>query len=155
MQRTGKRYLLDKTVMYMGCCRTWVYAYKRRSNHTCLIQDPENERGMGGSSWSCSVDTGPRIHALPQLATDFVGLHFNCFLFLRHTCTNGQPKPIGVYADLMHVCDLQICPDAITSTLLELTEPTPHASRDSKLAELLRQYQAWCSESGCWACHGG
>lgn len=40
-------------------------------------------------------------------------------------------------------------PDAIASTLLELTESSN--SRDRNLAELLRQYGLWCADRGCSA----
>lgn len=55
---------------------------------------------------------------------------------------------LGVFPDLMHICDLQICCDAITSTLLELSEPSRALSRDKQLADLLHQCEQWCADNG-------
>lgn len=54
---------------------------------------------------------------------------------------------LGVYPDMLHVYDLQIVPDAVWSTLLELTDLAPR--RQVALSELLGSYTAWCQENSC------
>ena len=50
----------------------------------------------------------------------------------------------GIYPDLLHIVDLQICHDVISSTLLDLTDGvTP---RDRKLLQLCSSYETWCRE---------
>lgn len=48
-----------------------------------------------------------------------------------------------MYPDLLHIMDLQICHDVISSCLLELTE-SPGAPRDHQLRKLSDEYEQWC-----------
>ena len=57
-------------------------------------------------------------------------------------CNDGQKFNFsGIYPDLLHICDLQICHDLISSSLLELTDNGP---REQRLQDLCRSYQEWC-----------
>ena len=59
----------------------------------------------------------------------------------------------GIYPDLLHIVDLQICHDVICSTLLELSDAS--SPRDAVLGRLQRSYSSWCGEQRpmahtCW-----
>ena len=52
----------------------------------------------------------------------------------------------GVYPDILHIFDLQIIPDAVVSTLFELSEKV--RNRDSFLLTLQHRYERWCNDTG-------
>lgn len=52
----------------------------------------------------------------------------------------------GIFGDLLHVFDLQIIPDVISSVLLELSDGA--RSRDATLNSLWLKYNQWCHEQG-------
>ena len=68
----------------------------------------------------------------------------------RAHCRNGITQMVGfrpgrVYPDVLHVMDLQVIPDAVASTLLELTDSCKR--RQQGLSQLQQQYEAWCKET--------
>ena len=68
----------------------------------------------------------------------------------RVHCRNSITQLVGfnperVYPDVLHVMDLQIIPDAVASTLLELTDSCN--GRQKGLNELQEQYEIWCKEN--------
>ena len=64
----------------------------------------------------------------------------------QHVLNHASGFHQGIYPDLMHISDLQIVPDCIWSSLLELTDNA--ASRDDALTDLWRDYAKYCSENG-------
>lgn len=57
--------------------------------------------------------------------------------------SSGNP---GIYPDILHICDLQIIPDVISSTLLELVDNA--RSKDQALNAYRIDYEQWCKENG-------
>ena len=53
----------------------------------------------------------------------------------------------GIYPDLLHIMDLQLCHDVISSCLLDMSDTS--SPRERKLQQLLADYDVWCSEQ----CH--
>ena len=51
----------------------------------------------------------------------------------------------GVYADILHISDLQLAPDAITSALLEIS-----GMQEGHLATLWDDYIQWCGDNSPW-----
>ena len=64
---------------------------------------------------------------------------------LENVCCCTSPP--GIYCDLLHIVDLQVSPDCITSSLLELDE----AGFD--LSDLHARYINWCSQTGVLLSH--
>ena len=50
----------------------------------------------------------------------------------------------GIYPDLLHIMDLQLCHDVISSCLLDMSDTS--SPRERKLQQLLADYEVWCSE---------
>lgn len=48
----------------------------------------------------------------------------------------------GVYPDVLHIIDLQLCHDVIASSLLELSDGA--SPRDRRLQDLCCSYERWC-----------
>lgn len=111
--------------------------------------------------WRCWVDTNswgepvlhsPGVHSVETLCNGLSSpclssrwVFFKPFVFLKlHTSTC---KLWGVYPDLLHIMDLQICHDVISSCLLELTDSTS-APRDHQLRKLSDEYEQWCKQQG-------
>ena len=64
------------------------------------------------------------------------------------TCTD--PFIAGIYPDLLHIVDLQMCSDVISSCLLELSDAA-HSPRDVQLQEHRKSYEQWCHQQGSMA----
>jgi hypothetical protein len=50
----------------------------------------------------------------------------------------------GIYPDLLHIMDLQLCHDVISSCLLDMSDTS--SPRERKLQQLLADYDVCCSE---------
>ena len=57
-----------------------------------------------------------------------------------------KPGTEGIYPDILHICDLQIIPDCVASSLWEICQRS--RNKETCLAELRTSYEEWCSEAG-------
>ena len=55
----------------------------------------------------------------------------------------------GVFPDILHICDLQIIPDSVASTLLDLLDGVTR--KDAALQRYRLDYETWCVETGLLA----
>ena len=59
-------------------------------------------------------------------------------------CDISQCCGRGIYPDMLHIMDLQLCHDVISSCLLDLSDFS--SPRDRRLQELSAEYEVWCAE---------
>ena len=52
----------------------------------------------------------------------------------------------GIFPDILHICDLQIIPDAVASTLLEFVDGA--RNKDQALQSYRVDYEKWCNDCG-------
>ena len=64
----------------------------------------------------------------------------------------GNDGSLGIYPDLLHIVDLQILHDVISSTLQEISAAAGRGhSREARLQELRQSYMRWCTDMGSMA----
>ena len=58
---------------------------------------------------------------------------------------DGQHGSAGIFPDILHICDLQIIPDAVSSALLDLLDGV--RAKDAALQSYRLDYEKWCQEN--------
>ena len=85
--------------------------------------------------WTIRVLMFPHVRIFPKLL-DYICCFTPC-IFLALICGTW-----GIYPDLLHIVDLQISHDVISSCLVEMSGSG--GPRDQQLKELLSSYEQWC-----------
>lgn len=60
----------------------------------------------------------------------------------------GRSVALGIYPDLLHICDLTLYVDALTSAFMVWTETAAYfkgRSRNARLRTLYDNYAEWCA----------
>ena len=68
----------------------------------------------------------------------------------KNGLTENKFETTGIFPDLLHIVDLQLCNDVIGSCLLELND-APGSPRDAQLQSQREHYEHWCKEQGAMA----
>ena len=63
---------------------------------------------------------------------------------LIQVVAHAKCGPQGIYPDILHICDLQMIPDAVASALFELVQG---GNKKQRLEELRIDYEKWCVEN--------
>lgn len=92
--------------------------------------------------WAFAFDSSQRVP--PHAWLDRENIFFSTSNPNQVHCTFITPFS-GIYPDILDICDLQIIPDCVVSTLYELA--APHENKDGFLDGLRCQYQTWCRET--------
>ena len=106
--------------------------------YKCVLQKPPETQ--------LRCFTNPTLHWIYRIYSFSCIKQVSKTVDIAHVIFGGQHAPAGIFPDILHICDLQIIPDALSSALLDLLDGV--RAKDAALERYRLDYEKWCQENG-------